>query len=160
MHPCTCANHHFLLTTPPSTPLAIIILLTTQAQTTSSRLARSTAIPHPPYQRETNPSHTARTRTHHNHRGDGQHDTRPGHCSLISATALQKAASNTTQAQRIRRYLPTYLATTLFASPLLSSTQIEPRPEKRKREREPLRLPGWFSSPIISPSFVCSFVRS
>jgi hypothetical protein len=128
MHPAhlltttSCYSQH--LTTPRA-----VILLTTQAQTTSSRLARSTAIPNLPCQPRTNPSHIARTRTHHNHRGDAQHDTRPGHCSLISATALQKAASNTTQAQCIRSYLPTYLATTLVASPLFIKPDRAPVPK-------------------------------
>jgi hypothetical protein len=128
MHPCTSANHHFLLTTAPTTPRAVI-LLTTQAQTTSSRPARSTAIPHPPCQPRTNPSHTARPHTHppqSQRRRPARHTPRPLLSHLRHGAAKSRKQYH---ASTVHPQLPTYRATTLFAPPLFIKPNRAPVPE-------------------------------
>jgi hypothetical protein len=154
MHPCTSANHHFLLTTALTTPRAVIPT-TNHTGTTNILTSRS---------QHCNPASTLPTKNQpqsyrpHTHPPQSQRRRLARHTPRPLLSHLRHGAAKSRKQYRtstVHPQLPTYLATTLFASPLF----IKPG-EPRPGNGESPRLPSWFSSPIISPSFVRSIVPS
>jgi hypothetical protein len=140
IHPCTSANHHFLLTTAPNHTTSRHTtnhtgtnnILTSRSQHCNPESTLPTKNQLQPYRPHTHPPQSQRRRP-------ARHTPRP----LLSH--LRHGASKSRKqyhASTVHPQLPTYLVTTLFASPLFIKPDRAPVPKTGNGtgNREPPRL--------------------
>jgi hypothetical protein len=154
MHPCTSANHRFLLTTALITPRAVIPttnhtgttnILTSRSQHCNPASTLPTKNQPQPYRPHTHPPQSQRRRL-------ARHTPRPllSHLRHGAAKSRKQYRTSTVHPQ-----LPTYLATTLFASSLFIKPDRAPVPETGNHLDY---LVGLVLLLYRRASFVCSFL--